>query len=404
MFSTLRNNSRIVVYIVVVAFVVTGAFMGYGAYFDGGGGGGGTQPPTSENPGVIAEVNNHEISEEEFFSVLQQQAPQRALSSSEIISFRYEILDSIIERHLILEKADDINVEVEVAEAEVEENYNALLEENEITEEELVENLSEQGFTLGDLKDDIRRNLERSKRLTQTIDEAIGEIEVSEAEIEELYLERYPEEETALADVEAELEDEIREGKRNEAVIDWLEGLKSEAEIVINEPVLSAYHEYQTENYEEAVEQFSSFIELESNPVFYNYLALSHSALGNYEAAEEIFSEAITEFPNDNDIGFNYAQLLVEQNKEAEAIEILNDISDRAGNDFMTRYQLFIMFSQLGAEEEANNELETIQGLSEEMEEEEDMPALEEDILEEEMEDIEIEDTEEDISVEDPIN
>ena len=391
MFDTLRDNSRIIVYIVVVAFVISGAFMGYGAYFNGGGGG--PQPPTSENPGVIAEVNNYEISEEEFFSVLQQQVPQRALSSSEVINFRYEILDSIIERRLILEKADDINVEVEVSEAEVEENYNTLLEENEITEEELVENLSEQGFTLGDLKDDIKRNLERSKRLTQTIDEALGEVEVSKTELEELYLERYPEEETAFTDVEADLEEEIREDMRNEAVVDWLEGLKSAADIVINEPVLSAYHEYQTENYEEAIEQFSSFIELESNPVFYNYLALSHSALGNYEAAEEIFAEAITEFPNDNDIGFNYAQILTEQNKESDAVEVLNEISDRAGNDFMTRYQLFMMFSQLGAEEEANNELEIIQGLSEDMEAEEDeLPVLEEEIMEEEIEDIEIED------------
>lgn len=403
MFDTLRDNSRIVVYIVVVAFVISGAFMGYGAYFNGGGGG--PQPPRSENPGVIAEVDGYEISEEEFFSALQQQAPQRALSSSEIISFRYEILDSIIERRLILEKADDINVEVEVTEQEVEENYNALLEENEITEEELVQNLSEQGFTLGDLRDDIRRNLERSKRLTQTIDEAVGEVEVSDAELEELYLERYPEEETALADVELELEEEIREGKRNEAIMNWLEGLKTDADIVIHEPVLSAYHEYQSGNYEEAIEQFSSFIEMEGNPVFYNYLALSHSALGNYEAADEVFREAITEFPNDNDLGFNYAQFLAEQDQETEAVEVLKDISDRAGDDFMTRYQLFIMFSQLGAEEEANNQIEIIQGLSEDMEPQEDeLPVIEDEMMEDGIEDLEIEDTEEDISVEDPIN
>ncbi|RQD77148.1 MAG: tetratricopeptide repeat protein, partial [Halanaerobium sp. MSAO_Bac5] len=143
---------------------------------------------------------------------------------------------------------------------------------------------------------------------------------------------------------------------------------------------------------------------LESNPVFYNYLALSHSALGNDEAAEEIFAEAMEEFPNDDDIGFNYAQFLAEQNQREEAIAILNEISDRAGNDFMKRYQLFVMFSQLGAEEEANNEIEIIQGLSEDMEAEEDeLPVLEEEMIEEDIEDLEIEDTEE-IEIEDPIN
>jgi len=277
LFDTLRDNSRIIVYIVVVAFVISGGFMGYGAYLNNQGGG---QSP-NQNPSVIAEVNGVEISQQEYFSMLQQQAPQSNLSSSQIIPFRYNVLNSLIERKLILAQAEELDVNVEVSESEIDENYNNILEQNEMTDQELADRLAEQNATIGDLRDNIESSLRDQKTITQTIDQGIGAIEVTDAEIEELYNQRYPKDESAETDTEAtdteatdtedndtedndtenneeaaaeskerpeiaevrdDLESEIRGQKRSEAVNNWLSELKDEAEFTINDPVLKAYH------------------------------------------------------------------------------------------------------------------------------------------------------------------
>jgi Tfp pilus assembly protein PilF len=415
LFDTLRDNSRIIVYVVVVAFVISGGFMGYGAYLNNSGGGGGQQP---SNPNVVAEVNGEEISQQEYLSMLRQQAPQQNLSSTQVISFRYNILNALIERKLILQQADEMNIEVEISEEELDESYNNILEQNNITEEELSENLAEQGYTLGDLRDDIRRSLERSKLITETINNASGDISVSESEIRDLYEQRYPaaefsedntaaEEDTdnensedrpVFADVQTELEEELLQQKRNEALEDWLAEIKDESEITINDPVLNAYSDFDSGNYEEAAEKFAALIEEQQSPAFYTYLARSYIEADNTTKADETYNKALEEYPEDSDLRFNYANFLVEQDKEEAALEQLNEVSSTAGDNLMTRYQLYMMFAQLGAEEEAESELQEIQRLSEEMNNQN----ISEDQIEEEIEENEQE-VEEDISTDNTV-
>jgi tetratricopeptide (TPR) repeat protein len=385
LFDTLRDNSRIIVYVVVVAFVISGGFMGYGAYLNNSGGGG--QQPS--NPNIIAEVNGEEISQQEYLSMLRQQAPQQNLSSTQVISFRYNILNALIERKLILQQAEEMNIEAEVSEEELNESYNNILEQNNITEEELSENLAEQGYNIGNLKDDIRRSLERSKLITETINSARGDVNVSESEIRNLYEQRYPaadsveaveeneetdsddetqeEDRPAFADVQSDLEEELLQQKRNEALEKWLTDLKDDSEIIINDPVLNAYSDFESGNYEEAAEKFSNLIEEQQSPAFYTYLARSYIENENISKAEETYDKALEEYPENNDLRFNYAQLLVEQDNNQAALEQLKEVSSNAGDNLMTRYQLYMMFSQVGAEKEAEAELKEIQRLSEEM-------------------------------------
>lgn len=412
MFDTLRDNSRIIVYLVVVAFVISGGFMGYGAYLNNSGGGG--QQPS--NPNVIAEVNGEEIPQQEYLSMLRQQAPQQNLSSTQVISFRYNILNSLIERKLILQQAEEMNIEVEVSEEELNESYNNILEQNNITEEELSENLAEQGYTIGNLRDDIRRSLERSKLITETINSARGDVSVSESEIRDLYEQRYPAEENednetasdeesqeeerpVFTDVQTNLEEELLQQKRNEALENWLTDLKEDSEIVINDPVLNAYSDFESGSYESAAEKFSDLIEEQQSPAFYTYLARSYIESDNTSKAEETYNKALEEYPENSDLRFNYAQLLVEQENNEVALEQLKEVSSIAGDNLMTRYQLYMMFSQIGAEEEAEAELKEIQSLSEEMN---NQNVSEEQIEEEIEENAEDEtDLDEDISAED---
>ncbi|RAK10379.1 tetratricopeptide repeat protein [Halanaerobium saccharolyticum] len=420
MFDTLRDNSRIIVYIVVIVFVISGGFMGFGAYLNNQSGGG--QAP-NQTPNVIAEVNGMEISQQEYYSLLQQQAPQSNLSSTQIIPFRYNVLNALIERKLILAQAEVLDINVEVSESEIDENYNNILEQNEMNDEELAEALSEQGYTIGELREDIKSSLENSKTISQTIDQGIGEVEVTDQEVQELYEQRYPENESSaedsaaesetaeteyaeeerpeLAEVRDELETEIRNQKRNQAINDWLNELKSTAEIIINDPVLSAYHALENENYEQAVEQFSNFVEEEeTDPIFYTYLARAYKGQNNIEQAEEVYANAVEAFPENNDLRFNYAQFLADQENNEDAIAQLDEISAAAEDDFMTYYQLFMMYSRLGAQEKAQSAMAEVQRLSENMQSQS-APEINEESTEAIQE--EAGDMEEDIEIEAPL-
>ncbi len=422
MFDTLRDNSRIIVYIVVVAFVISGGFMGYGAYLNNQGGGG--QAPT-QGSSVIAEVNGMEISQQEYFSLLQQQAPQSNLSSTQIIPFRYNVLNALIERKLIIDQAEKLGVNVDVSESEIDERYNNILEQNEMSDQELADTLAEQGYTIGQLREDIKSSIRDSKTITQTIDQGIPEVEVKDQEIEALYEQKYPETktetETAEADtidetatetaenkrpelneVREDLKTEIRNQKENQAVNSWLSDLKESAEITINDPVLSAYHALENENYDQAVAEFSTFVEQEeTDPIFYSYLAQAYQGQNNYEKAEEIYNTAIESFPENNNLKFNFAEFLVEQDKNEEAIVKLDEIAAGAEDDFMTYYQLFLLYSQLGAEEKAQSAIEKVQSISQNMQQNQENVEIDAESSEEIEE--EAEELEEDIEIEAPL-
>ena len=426
MFDTLRDNSRIIVYIVVVIFVISGGFMGYGAYLNNQGGGG--QAP-NQRQSVIAEVNGMEISQQEYFSLLQQQAPQSNLSSSQIIPFRYNVLNALIERKLIMDQAEELGVDVEVSEAEVDERYNNILEQNEMSDQELADALAEQGYTIGQLREDIKSSLTDSKTITQTIDQGISEIEVTDQEIQALYEQRYPESETVEADsigeteteteteaetetaknerpeleeVREDLETEIRNQKNNQAVNNWLTELKESADITINDQVLSAYHALENENYDQAVDEFSTFVEQEeTDPIFFSYLAQAYEGQNNYDKAEETYNTAIESFPENNDLKFNFAEFLSEQEKNEQAITLLDEVAAGAEDDFMTYYRLFMLYSQLEAEEKAQSAIEKVQSLSQNMQQNQENVEINEDNPEEIQE--EAEELEEDIEVEAPL-
>ena len=386
MFDTLRDNSRIIVYIVVVAFVISGGFMGFGAYLNNQGGGG--QAP-NQSPSVIAVVNGMEISQQEYFTLLQQQAPQSNLSSTQIIPFRYNVLNALIERKLIMDQAEKLDVTVQVSESEIDERYNNILEQNEMSDQELADVLAEQGNTIGELRENIKSSLKDSKIITETIDQEISAIEVSDQEVQKLYEQRYPQKETVesesteaatidtdkavderpdLAEVRENLATEIRNQKRNQSFNSWLSELKKSADITINEPVLSAYHALENENYDQAIDGFTTFVEREeTDPIFYNYLARAYEGQNNYEKAEESYNTAIETFPKNNDLKFNYVQFLAEQEKNEGAITLLDEIAAGAEDDFMTYYQLFMLYNQLGAEQKAQLAMEEVQRISQNM-------------------------------------
>lgn len=362
MFDTLRNNSKIIVYIVVIAFVVTGAFMGYGAYLNRS-----SSSPTADNSGsspYIASVNGSKINTQEFYQVLQNQVAQNPqLDNSQATSVKLNVLKSMIERRLILQKAQEMGIKSQVTDGDIENTVNNILESNDMERDEFIANLEKQNYTFNQLKEDIRTSLEQNDIIQKTIDKVRADIEVTEAEIKEQYKEENDGKEPAGEDYEeakADIKQKLMNQKQNEAFNNWIEKIKVEADITINDPVLSGVYALQNKNYEKAIEKLNNVLEDGSSPQIYNYLASAYSSNGQTEKTLEVYEKAIEDYPENGDLLVSLGQLYQEMGKDDEAIKTFEKASDVAERDFSTHYQLFIAFNKLGATEQAQKEMQII--------------------------------------------
>src|SRR5690554_5692817 len=94
MFDKLRNYSKIIIIIIAIAMVVTGALYGIGAF---------------NNPNMdmmspsnnIATVNGANVSQQEYYTILTNQSGLSNLTRAQEIPFKYDVLSSIINRKLI---------------------------------------------------------------------------------------------------------------------------------------------------------------------------------------------------------------------------------------------------------------------------------------------------------------
>lgn len=186
MFSKLRNYSKIIIIIIAAAMVITGGLMGYGAYLN-------RSAPTNAPSPYVAKVNNTNITQQEYYAILRNQAPQSSqLTRSQIIPFKLSVLDSLIEREVILQNAEEMQLKPQVSDKDVEDYINKILEANEMTKEELVNNLENQGIKYADLERDIKKSLEQSDLIKQVREKSYSNVTVTEEEIQRAYEQVHP--------------------------------------------------------------------------------------------------------------------------------------------------------------------------------------------------------------------
>lgn len=178
MFNKLRNYSKIIIIIVVIAMVITGALYGFGAFnFEG----------VNRQSYNIASVNGTNISEQQYYSILANQSGINYLTRDQEIPFKYNVLNSIINTELLLQEADNLNIKSQVTDEDINEHLNMVLENNQITEEELIEILKNSNISFREYKREIRKMLDENNRLTQVREQSYSDIIVSEEEIIEAY-------------------------------------------------------------------------------------------------------------------------------------------------------------------------------------------------------------------------
>ncbi len=367
MFDNLRNNSKIIVYIVVAAFVVTGGLMGFGSYMSRNNPGG-----ANRSSQYIAKVNDKGITPQQFLSVLRNSASQaNNLSQTEVIPFRLNVLKSMIEREILLSEAENQNISVEISDQEVEDRIDEILNQNDLTQEELESNLESQDYTYEQFKTDIRESMRNSEKINKVKQTTYNNINVSDEEIQQAYQERYgdSEDKPELEEVRSDIKDSLLSSKQSKAYQNWLENQKAEANVTINDPVLFAYNALDQGNYQVAIDSFENLANSENTSAsIYTYLAQAYAGAENYEQAEETFNTALEEYPENWELRLNFGNYYADREMQDKAIENYNQASELAGENFYAHYKLFMAFNNIGASKEAEQEMQKITEIQQNME------------------------------------
>lgn len=198
---------------------------------------------------IVAKVNGEEISLEELserarvnhlFMTLRG-APLFAeflmetdRGESVLTHYRGYVLDQMIEDTIIIQKAEEIGIDV--SEEEIEKRLNGIIEATEDVDnrEELLSDLKRDRRNLNDLKKEIYRRIIREKLRRKVVEG----VEVSTKDIEEFYEENRKTFRDARDKIKPfeEVRDLIRERligrKKRETWKEWLKGAKEEANVV----------------------------------------------------------------------------------------------------------------------------------------------------------------------------
>jgi len=197
------------------------------------------EPDLAGIPDIVAEVNDREISGEEFeltyLSQFQQFALQAQMSGQEIDQeqLKKELAESMIDQELLIQEAN--HRDFVATDDEIETMINDLVEMNDLeSEQALFDLFAEQGMS----EEQVKEELSVQIKLGQLVDDEAKDITVSQEEIQDMYdelvamYEDTEEEVPDYDDIEADLEEQMITQEKNEIIFELIEQLRDNAEIV----------------------------------------------------------------------------------------------------------------------------------------------------------------------------
>jgi len=137
---------------------------------------------TQPAEGVWAEVNGTPITRVEvdkyYRTQLNPDAPEP--SQDEALSLRLNILDELVNNHILLDRAKKLGLQA--ADGEVEDKFTEF--KSPYTEEEFQRQLKVRGYTVDDLRNDIRQQLSIQKVINR---EVVAKITVTDQDVQDFY-------------------------------------------------------------------------------------------------------------------------------------------------------------------------------------------------------------------------
>ena len=199
------------------------------------------EPDLDGIPDVVAEVNGEEISQDEFLATyepqFQQMAMQSQMTGEEVdeAQIREMVADSMINNTLLIQEADSQGIEA--TEEDIDQLLTELAQQNQMeSADQFLAALEEQGTP----EDEVMDQIEMQVKVDQLIANEAGEIDVSDAEVEEMYAQLEDQQEQSggelppLDEVRSEIEDEVRNQQEMEFAQTLLDDLRSDADITIH--------------------------------------------------------------------------------------------------------------------------------------------------------------------------
>ena len=144
--------------------------------------GAGCKQKAQPSPDVWAVVNGQEIKRDDvdkyYRTRVNPEGPEP--SQEEALSLKLNVLDELINNEILLERAKKLNLEA--SDGEVEDKFTEL--KSPYTEDEFQRQLKERNVSVGDLKNDLRRQLSITKLLNR---EVVAKISITDQDVTEFY-------------------------------------------------------------------------------------------------------------------------------------------------------------------------------------------------------------------------
>lgn len=200
------------------------------------------EPDLEGVPDVVAEVNGTEINKEDFetayMSQFQRMAMQAQMSGQEVDQdqLKVQVADSLVAQELLVQETENRNIEA--SDEELNETLTALAAQNGLeSSEEFLAALEEQGLS----EEEVMEQVASQVKVDKLVAEEAGDITVSEEELQTFYDEITGQQEDAesgdmpaFEDIKPELEAQMVQQKENEAVLELVAELREGADVTVH--------------------------------------------------------------------------------------------------------------------------------------------------------------------------
>ncbi|MFC3040531.1 SurA N-terminal domain-containing protein [Virgibacillus xinjiangensis] len=204
------------------------------------------EPDLEGVPEVVAEVNDTEITKEEFTTAYEAQFQQMAMQSQmtgqelDQEQLKKQIADSMVGTELLLQEAE--NRDYSVTEEEIDETLSELAERNGLgSKDELIAAFEEQGTS----EEEVISQVQTQVKLDKLIAEESGDIEPTEEELKEAYEQAKSQQEQmageeggtempSYEDVKPQLKDQLKQQKEGEVTMALIEELRGNADVTVH--------------------------------------------------------------------------------------------------------------------------------------------------------------------------
>ncbi|SDC64585.1 MULTISPECIES: SurA N-terminal domain-containing protein [unclassified Candidatus Frackibacter] len=367
-FDSLRDNSKILIYIVVIAFAAGGLLVGVSGLF--------TNSKTQRQPASynqvternIAVVNGKGISYQEYLQVLQGMSQQYLgqIGSTQLLALKSKVLDEMINQELLLQKAKEKDFNVEVSNEEVQTQIDKLINNYANSKADFEKILESRGLTLADVKADLKERIKQQKMLQKLATELKSGIKVTDQEIKTAYKKQTNKEELDdnFAKQKSEIKKQLMQQKTNQALTKLIEDYKAKAEIKINSPELRGFKAAQNKKFDKAIKNYKEALKQSGGRIYlYMNLADVYQKQGNNDLALETYQKALDKAPENAELRFALGNFYYQTGAKKKAVKQFDKASKLAGDDLLMHYRLLSIYQKMGYKEKSQAELSKIEAI-----------------------------------------